>query len=94
MASTALPQLRAVHARFLVRMAARPPPLSRRMFDIDSTVLVVYGKEEARIGYNPVKRGRPSCHPLFCVEDRAKDCWHGELRPGDVHTASGTLDLL
>lgn len=94
-APTALPKVRALHDRFLVRMTARPHPPSRLIFDIDSTVLVLYGKqEEAKIGYNPIKRGRPSYHPLLCFEGRSKDFWHGELRPGDAHTASGTRDLL
>ncbi len=94
-APTVLPQLRRVHDRFLARMTARPHRPSRLIFDVDSTVLVVYGKQEAaRIGYNPIKRGRPSYHPLLCFEGRTKDFWHGELRPGDAHTASGTLELL
>jgi hypothetical protein len=94
-APTALPKLRALHDRFLVRTTARPHPPSRLIFDVDSTVLVVYGKQEAaRIGYNPLQRGRPSYHPLLCFEGQTKDFWHGELRPGDAHTASGTLDLL
>jgi len=76
-------------------MAVQPRPRTRLIFDIDSTVLVVYGhQEQARIGYNPIKRGRPSYHPLLCFEGQTKDFWHGELRPGDAHTASGTLDLL
>lgn len=90
-----LPRLRALHDRLLHRMTVRPQPPSRLIFDVDSTVLVVYGKQEqARIGYNPIKRGRSSYHPLVCFEGQSKDFWHGELRPGDVHTASGTLDLL
>jgi hypothetical protein len=95
-APTALPKLRALHDRFLRRMTGRPPrPPTRLIFDLDSTVLVVYGhQEQARIGYNPIKRGRPSYHPLLCFEGQTKDFWHGELRPGDAHTASGTLDLL
>jgi len=94
-APTALPQLRMLHDRFLKRMTARPHAPSRLIFDVDSTVLVVYGtQEQARIGYNPLKRGRPSYHPLLCFEGRTKDCWHGELRSGDAHTASGTLALL
>ncbi|MFO0700257.1 MAG: IS1380 family transposase [Nitrospira sp.] len=94
-APTALPQLRALHDRFLSRMTARPHRPTRLIFDIDSTVLVVYGNQErARVGYNPIKRGRPSYHPLLCFEGRTKDFWHGELRPGDAHTASGALDLL
>ncbi len=76
-------------------MTLLPEPPSRVIFDVDSTVLVVYGKQEqARIGYNPVKRGRPSYHPLLCFEGHSRDFWHGELRPGDAHTAAGVLDLL
>jgi hypothetical protein len=94
-APTALPQLRALHDRVLVRMTARPRAPSRLLFDVDSTVLVLYGtQEDAKIGDNPLKRGRPSYHPLLCFEGRSKDFWHGELRPGDAHTASGTCDLL
>ncbi len=94
-APTALRKLRALHDRFLLRMTVKPRPPSRLIFDVDSTVLVLYGKqEEAKIGYNPIKRGRPSYHPLLCFEGQSKDFWHGELRPGDAHTASGTLELL
>jgi hypothetical protein len=94
-APTALPKLRVLHDRLLRRMTVAPRPPTRLIFDIDSTVLVVYGhQEQAKIGYNPIKRGRPSYHPLLCFEGQTKDFWHGELRPGDAHTASGTLDLL
>jgi DDE family transposase len=94
-APSALPKLRALHDRFLARFTAAPRPPTRIIFDVDSTVLVVYGKQEqARIGYNPLKRGRPSYHPLLCFEGQSRDCWHGELRPGDAHTAAGILDLL
>ncbi len=95
MAPTALPKLRTLHDRLLYRMTVRPRPPSRVIFDVDSTVLVVYGNQErARVGYNPSKRGRRSYHPLLCFEGQSKDFWHGELRPGDAHTASGVLDLL
>src|SRR5216683_2738110 len=94
-APIALPKLRALHDRFLHRMTLLLEPPARVIFDVDSTVLVVYGKQEqARIGYNPVKRGRPSYHPLLCFEGHSRDFWHGELRPGDAHTAAGILDLL
>jgi len=94
-APAALVRLRALHDRFLRRMTVLPSPPGRIIFDVDSTVLVVYGKQEqARIGYNPLKRGRPSYHPLLCFEGQSRDFWHGELRPGDVHTATGVVDLL
>ena len=94
-APVALPRLRALHDRFLQRMTITPHRPTRLIFDVDSTVLVVYGQQEqARRGYNPIKRSRPSYHPLLCFEGQSKDFWHGELRPGDVHTANGTLNLL
>jgi hypothetical protein len=94
-APSALRRLRRLHDQFLRQMASRPQVPARVIFDVDSTVLVLYGKQEqAKIGYNPGKRGRPSYHPLLCFEGQTKDFWHGELRPGDAHTASGTLDLL
>ncbi len=64
-----LPKLRRLHDHFLARMCQRPRPLRRVLFDLDSTVLTLYGhQEKARIGYNPRKRGRPSYHPLVCFE--------------------------
>ena len=54
-APTVLPKLRALHDRFLYRMVLLPEPPSRVIFDVDSTVLVVYGRQQqARIGYNPI----------------------------------------
>ena len=66
--------------------------MTRVLFDMDSTVLPVFGhQEQARVGYNPRKRGRPSYHRLVCFEGHTKDFWHGELRPGDAHTATGAV---
>ena len=94
-ASVALPKLRLPHDRLLARMTLQPRRPTRLVFDVDSTVLVVYGQQEqARIGYNPQTRGRPSYHPLLCFEGQSRDFWHGELRPGDAHTASGAQALL
>jgi hypothetical protein len=45
------------------------------IFDIDSTVLVVYGhQEQARIGYNPIKRGGPSYHRPSATASRSLRC--------------------
>ncbi len=90
-----LPKLRRLHDRLLAQMCQRPTPLQRVLFDLDSTVLTLYGhQEKARVGYNPRKRGRPSYHPLACFEGQTKDFWHGELRAGDAPTATGTVWLL
>jgi hypothetical protein len=95
MAPVALPKLRKLHDRLLSSMILKPTSPMRVIFDLDSTVLILYGKQEmARIGYNPKKWGRPSYHPLLCFNGITKDFWHGELRPGDTHTATGTVELL
>jgi len=90
-----LPKLRRLHDRLLTQLCQRPQQLRRVLLDLDSTVLTLYGhQEKARLGYNPRKRGRPSYHPLVCFEGQTRDFWHGELRPGDAHTAVGTVWLL
>ena len=95
MAPLALPKLRKLHERLLSVMIPRPHAPAKVIFDLDSTVLILYGRQEmARIGYNPKKRGRPSYHPLLCFNGITKDFWHGELRPGDAHTATGILNFL
>jgi hypothetical protein len=95
MAPLALPKLRNLHDRLLLSMIPRPSLPTKVIFDLDSTVLILYGRQEmARIGYNPQKWGRPSYHPLLCFNGITKDFWHGELRPGDTHTATGTVELL
>jgi hypothetical protein len=95
MAPLALPKLRKHHDRLLYSMSLKPKPPTRFIYDLDSTVLVLYGKQEmAHIGYNPKKPGRPSYHPLLCFDAINKDFWHGELRAGDTHTATGILDFL
>ena len=95
MAPAALPKLRRLHDKLLLTMILNPKAPRRVIFDLDSTVLTLYGKQEgAEIGYNPQKKGRPSYHPLVCFNGITKDFWHGELRPGDTHTASGIGELL
>lgn len=95
LASTSLSRLRKLHDKLLLMMILKPIPPIRIIFDLDSTVLILYGKQEfANIGYNPIKKGRPSYHPILCFNGITKDFWHGELRPGDVHTSTGVLELL
>jgi hypothetical protein len=94
-APTAVPALRRMHDRLLQRMTRHGQVPRRLIFDLDSTVLVVYGQQEnARVGYSPKRHGARSYHPLLCFEGQSRDFWHGELRPGDVHTARGTRELL
>jgi hypothetical protein len=68
---------------------------SQAVFDLDSTVLTVYGHQErAEVGYNPKKRGRPSYLPLLCFEGNTQDCWEGSYHPGDTHVSTITIPLL
>ena len=95
MAPLALPKLRALHDKLLSMMSQKPEKPTAVIFDLDSTVLTLYGKQElARVGYNPFKPGRVSYHPLLCFNGLTKDYWHGELRSGDTHTSTGAIQLL
>lgn len=61
----------------------------RFIADWDSTVNTRYGhQEDARVGYNPHKRGRKSHHPLICVAARTRLCLHLAWRPGDTVSAT------
>jgi hypothetical protein len=44
MAPLALPKLRKLHDKLLLSMSLKPKPPTRIIFDLDSTVLVLYGK--------------------------------------------------
>jgi hypothetical protein len=75
---------------------ARMKERSRRViFDLDSTVLAVYGRQErAAVGYNPKKRGRLSYLPLLCFEGRTQDCWEGSYQPGNTSVSTITVAVL
>lgn len=63
--------------------------------DWDSTVIVRYGRQEdATIGYNPQKPGRPSHHPLACVIGGTRLCLHMEWRKGNTVSASGWIGAM
>ena len=95
MAPPGLSQLRKLHDKMLLTMIQKPSSPRKVIFDLDSTVLTLYGKQEfATIGYNLAKKGRPSYHPMLCFNGITKDYWHGELRPGDTHISTGVLELL
>jgi len=85
-----------VHEWLRLQLFYEPRPRTSLTFDLDSTVLTLYGWqiEGAKIGYNPKKPRRPSYHPLLCFEGHTQDCWYGWLRPGDTHQASGARIFL
>ncbi len=81
-----------LHDRWRTAMLGRP---ARAIFDLDSTVLTVYGHQQrAEVGYNPKKRGRRSYLPLLCFEGNTQDCWEGSYHSGDTHVSTITIPLL
>lgn len=85
-----------VHDYLRLKMFYLPKPRTNLIFDLDSVVFTIYGKqiEGAKIGYNPHKRGARSYHPLLCFEFHSKDFWHGSLRPGDASSSTGSVEFL
>lgn len=53
-------------------------------FDIDGTVLTVYGNQQrAKVGYNPKKRGKKSYCLMLCFESN-REFWYGSLKSGSI----------
>jgi hypothetical protein len=88
-------QLHRANDRLLQRFIHLPEHRSRLIFDLDSTVLPVFGHQEgAEVGYNPRYRGKRSYDPLLCVEASSSFLWDVELRRGDAGTWAGSEELL
>ena len=88
-------QIVRVHDRLRSDLFAIPQPTNSLIFDIDSVVLTLYGKQQgARVGYNPKKHGRRSYHPILGFEATRQEFWHGSLRPGDAGCNSGVSAFL
>lgn len=88
-------QLHRVNDRLLQRFIHLPDHRSRLIFDLDSTVLTVFGHQEgAEVGYNPRYRGKRSYDPLLCLEANSSFLWDVELRRGDAGTWTGSEELL
>ena len=88
-------QLHRANDRLLKRFIHLPERRSRLIFDLDSTVLTVFGHQEgAAVGYNPRYRGKRSYDPLLCLEANSSFLWDVELRPGDAGTWADSEELL
>jgi hypothetical protein len=73
----------------------RPDHRSRLIFDLDSSVVTVFGRQQkAEVGYNPRYRGKRSYNPLLCLEANSSYLWDTELRPGNAGTWDGSVELL
>lgn len=94
-ADVLLSKLRASHNLLRTRFLTMPELHSSYWLDFDSTARTLYGNQEGALkGYNPHNPGKKSYHPLICTEAHFQDCLGGELRYGNVHTASGVNTML
>lgn len=88
-------QLHRVNDRLLQHFIHLPDHRSRLIFDLDSTVLTVFGHQDgAEVGYNPRYRGKRSYNPLLCMEANSSYLWDAELRAGNAGTWSGSIELM
>jgi hypothetical protein len=88
-------QIVRLHDSLRAQLFSLPRRRHSLTFDIDSIVVVLYGKQEnARIGYNPKKPGRRSYHPIVCFESHFQEFWHGSLRPGNAASSTGIIGFL
>jgi hypothetical protein len=88
-------QLHRANDRVLQRFIHRPERRSRLIFDLDSTVVTVFGKQDgAEVGYNPRYRGKRSYNPLLCLEANSSFLWDAELRSGNAGTWESSPALL
>ena len=90
-----LEQMHRVNDRLLQSFVHRPDHRSRLIFDLDSSVVTVFGRQQkAEVGYNPRYRGKRSYNPLLCLEANSSYLWDTELRPGNAGTWDGSVELL
>jgi len=88
-------QLHRLNDRLLQHFIHLPDHRSRLIFDLDSTVLTVFGHQDgAEVGYNPRYRGKRSYNPLLCMEANSSYLWDAELRKGNAGTWDGSIELL
>jgi len=91
----AIRQLARLHDSLRAYLFSLPKTRTTLIFDLDSVVIVIYGRQErARVGYNPKKPGRRSYHPLLCFEAHFQEFWHGSLRPGNTVSSTGAVPFL
>jgi hypothetical protein len=72
-------QLHRVNDRLLQNFIHLPDHRSRLIFDLDSTVVTVFGHQDG---------------PLLCIESNSSYLWDVELRTGNAGTWDGSIELL
>src|SRR5260370_9930696 len=62
-------QMHRVNDRLLQNFIHLPDHRSRLIFDLASTVVPVFGRQEnAEVVYNPLSRGKHSYNPFLCID--------------------------
>ncbi len=88
-------QLHRANDPLLQKFIHWPERRSRLVFDLDSRVVTVFGKQHgAEVGYNPKYRGKRGYNPPLCLEAHSSFLWGAELRPGNAGTWEGSPALL
>ena len=76
-------------------LRAMRPILLGHTLDLDSTVFCRYGDQEGSLkGYNPIKPGRPSHHPLLAFLCEARRVLWATVRAGHAGTANGAREFV
>jgi len=84
-----------LHDSLRAYLVAYPQERHSLIFDIDSTVITIFGdQQKGAVGYNPKKPGRRSYHPLLCFEACFQEFWHGSLRPGNTVAMTGAIPFI
>ena len=66
----------------------------RVTLESDSSVKGVFGSQEgAEKGYNPIKKGQKSYHPIFCFIAETRECLHNRFRSGSTYSANGITEF-
>src|SRR5487761_1804684 len=88
-------QMHRVNDRLLQNFIHLPEHRSRLIFDLDSSVVTVFGSQaHAEVGSNPRYRGKRSYNPRVCIEANSSYLWDTELRPGNAGTWDGSVELM
>jgi len=88
-------KLVALHDRWRREMLSRPRCQRTVIFDLDTTVLTVYGRQgQSAVGFNPHKRGRRSYLSLLGFEGTTRDVFYGSYHPGNTHPSEEVRALL
>ena len=84
-----------LHDPWRKELLCRPHLRGTAIFDLDTTVLTVYGRQESAVdGFDPAQRGRPSCLPLFWFEGKTAGILFGSYHPGNTHPSTVIRPLL